>query len=96
MSGRQFTSLLDACFARMACPPLTEYLKRTLIIIVLAAFEAAPGMAATYLENEGLTGDFITTVKSLVPEFRFPQERKLFVRGFLGLLESHSLPSAFL
>ena len=43
-------TLLDATFARMACAPLTDFLKRALINTVMAAFTAAPGLTASYLE----------------------------------------------
>ena len=63
MSGIQFTRLLDACFARMGCTPQTGFLKRTLIIAVMAAFEVAPGTVAAYLERSNLWNEFITIAR---------------------------------
>ena len=79
----------------MTCAPLTDFLKRALINTVMAAFTAAPGLTATYLEENNLTTDFIVTAGAVVALFRFPEERKLFVRGLLAIMQSDSLPSTF-
>lgn len=88
-------NLLDATFARMSVAPLTEFLKRALINTVMAAFTAAPGLTATYLEENNLTTDFLVTAGAVVPLFRFPEERKLFIRGLLAIMVSDSLPASF-
>lgn len=87
--------LLDNTFGRMTNQPLTDFLKRALINTVMSAFEASPAMTATYLEEKGLSTDFMVTAESVVGMFKFPEERKLFVRGLLAIMECGSLPPSF-